>query len=109
MKSGMRDALLPWLGLIVGVTAWGFTHQFGADGTFDDCVHFSPWAILIEAIIAIVATIVAGWVSWGVIRDEKQGQARRVVATISVGTAALFCLAMIYPILAALIIPPCFQ
>jgi hypothetical protein len=41
--------------------------------------------------------------------DGRQGQARRVIATISVGMAALFSLAMLYPIAAALIIPPCFQ
>lgn len=105
----IRDALTPWLGLVVGLTAWGFTHQFGSDGTFDDCKSFAPGPIVVVALVAIAAAALAGLASWRIVSDGKQGQARRVIASISVGTAALFVLAMIYPILAALIIPPCFQ
>jgi hypothetical protein len=109
-RSGeLRDALAPWLGLVVGLAAWAITHQFGADGTFDDCVTFSPGPIVIVALLGIAASIVAGWLSSRILSDGRQGQARRVIATISVGMAALFSLAMLYPIAAALIIPPCFQ
>lgn len=110
MKSReIRDALTPWLGLIVGLSAWAFTHQFGADGMFDDCTTFAPIPIVIVALIGIAAATVAGWASWRIVSDGKQGQARRVIATVSVGMAALFALAMLYPVLAALIIPACFQ
>ena len=108
-RREVREAMTPWLGLVVGLTAWAFTHQFGSDGMFDDCTTFAPGPIIIVAVVAIVVSLVAGWQSWGIVRDGKQGPARRVIATISVGMAALFSLAMFYPILAALIIPPCFQ
>ena len=104
-----RDALAPWLGLVVGLIAWAITHQIGSDGMFDDCTTFSPGPLILVALLGIVASLIAGIISWGVVRDGKQGQARRVIATVSVGMAALFALAMLYPILAALIIPPCFQ
>lgn len=108
-RSELRDAMTPWLGLVVGLTGWAFTHQFGADGMFDDCKSFSPVPIVAVALVCIAASVVAGLTSWRIVNDGRQGQARRVIAAISVGTAALFVLAMTYPILAALIIPPCFQ
>jgi hypothetical protein len=109
-RSGeLRDALAPWWGLVVGLAAWAITHQLGADGTFDDCVTFSPGPVVFIALVAIAASAVAGWLSWRVVSDGRQGPARRVIATVSVGMAALFSLAMLYPVAAALIIPPCFQ
>jgi hypothetical protein len=44
-----------------------------------------------------------------VLRAEEETPARRVVATISVGAAALFVFSMILPVIASLILPPCFQ
>lgn len=102
------EAFAPWAGLVVGTTAWSTAHQFGADATFDDCGAFAPGPILAVAIIAILATALAGLLSWSAFRREGS-QARRVIAVVSVGLAALFCLAIIYPILATLIIPPCFM
>lgn len=99
----------PWAGLVVGVAALAFAHQFGADGMFDDCAAFDPAPILIVGVIAIVATVIAGLLSWRAFKANGTGDAGRVISVLSVGTAALFCLAMIYPILATLIIPPCFM
>ena len=40
---------------------------------------------------------------------SERGLSAEVVAAISMGAAALFVLAMVLPIIAALVIPPCFQ
>ena len=108
-RSGQfADFLLPWTGLAVGVVAAGVVHQFGSAGTFDHCWAISPIPLIIVAVIGIAVTIVAALFSWRVIRDEDETQARKVVAIISVGAAALFVFAMILPIIASIVIPPCF-
>jgi uncharacterized membrane protein YidH (DUF202 family) len=110
MKKGseLADFMMPWTGLGVGVIAAGVVDQFGADGTFDHCRTVSPIPLIVVALIGIAVTIAAAFVSWSVIRDEDETQARRVVATISVGSAALFVFAMSLPVIASLVIPPCF-
>ena len=110
--SGPRtigEAFAPWAGLVVGIIAWATAHQFGADGMFDDCAAFAPGPLLAVAVVAIIATAISGFLSWGAFKRQGPRQALRVVAVVSVGLAALFCLAIIYPILATLIIPPCFM
>jgi hypothetical protein len=104
-----RDLFVPWAGLAVGVAAAGIAHQFGSEGAFDDCATISPIPLILVCLISIAATIFAGVSSWRVVRDDKQGEARRVVAIVSVGSVALFVFAMILPIIASLVLPPCFQ
>jgi len=104
-----RDLFVPWAGLAVGLVAAGIAHQFGSEGTFDDCATISPIPIIIACLIGIAATIFAALSSWRIVCDDKQGEARRVVAIISVGSGALFVFAMILPIIASLVLPPCFQ
>ena len=49
------------------------------------------------------------FVVMAVFRKDSEAPASKVIAFISVGSAAFFILAMILPIIAALVIPPCFQ
>ena len=104
--GGLRGMLMPWAGLVVGLVAAGFVHQFGAEGMFNDCRTVSPGPLLIVSIVGLLATIGAGLASMGPVRSETG--ARRVVAAISVGMAALFAFAIILPMIAALVLPPCF-
>jgi enoyl-[acyl-carrier-protein] reductase (NADH) len=103
------DLAMPWAGLVVGVIAFGVAHQFGSDGTFAHCLSISPGPLLTVSALAIVATIAGAFASWTVFRNEAEAPARKVVAIISIGSAAFFVLAMILPIVAALVIPRCFQ
>ncbi|MES2119203.1 MAG: hypothetical protein V4513_01330 [Pseudomonadota bacterium] len=107
--QAIRDALHPWAGLLVGLTAYSIAQQVGSSGSFDDCQRFAPLPLIIVALLAIVATAAGAWASWRVVGDKRQGQARHMIAIISTGMAALFVVAMVYPVIAALIIPPCFQ
>jgi len=109
-RSGeFREQFVPWAGLVVGIVAAGTTHQFGAEGMFDNCAVISPVPLILVALLGIAATVAAALWSWGVARDGDEGPARRLVAIISVGAAALFVMAMTIPIIASLVIPPCFQ
>jgi hypothetical protein len=107
-RETLTQAFMPWAGLVVGVVAAGFVHQFGSDSTFDKCGAVAPWPVLVVAALGLVACAVAGMASWRSLRG-KDDLPRRVVAIISVGCAALFGLAILLPMIAALVLPPCFQ
>ena len=107
-NASITEALLPWAGLVAGTVAAGFVHQFGSDSTFDKCHAVVPGPVLLVATAGLLICILAGLGSWRSLRREKD-LARRVVAIISVGCAVLFSLAILLPMIAALVLPPCFQ
>ena len=109
MKSSRTifEALAPWAGLVMGLAAAGFVHQFGSDGTFDHCETMAPIPVILVAVLGMVVSLGSGLISW---RSVRSGDAsRRVVGIISVGMALLFAFFIILPVIAALLIPPCFQ
>jgi len=106
--ASLKHAFMPWAGLAVGVVAAGFVHQFGSESTFDECGVVAPGPVLIVAAFGFLVCAVAGLVSWRSLRGEED-LSRRVVAIISVGCAAVFGLAILLPMIAALVLPPCFQ
>lgn len=105
----MRDLFMPWAGLIAGTVGAGLAHQFGAEGSFDNCSRFAPVPLLIVSAICLLIVAVGGLESWHVVRGDSETPARKVVAIISVGSVALFVLAILLPMVAAVVIPPCFQ
>jgi hypothetical protein len=108
-SSEVVDLLMPWSGLLIGLVALSIAHQFGSDGMFDDCLAVSPGPLLIVSLLAIAATVGGAFLSWRVFSNVSEAPARKLVAVISVGTSALFVMAMILPMIAAVMIPPCFQ
>jgi hypothetical protein len=108
-SSEILDLFMPWTGLVVGVLALSIAHQFGSDGMFDDCISTSPGPLLIVSALMIAATLAGSFASWTVYRKGAEAPARKVIAVISIGTSAIFVLAMLLPMIAALVIPPCFQ
>lgn len=105
----LADLTMPWAGLIIGVIALAVAHQFGSDGSFDHCGAISPVPLLIVSVSAIVATLWGASVSLKIFQQDTETPVRKVIAAISMGSSAFFVLAMIFPIVAALVIPPCFQ
>ncbi|HWI75693.1 MAG TPA: hypothetical protein VNS53_01255 [Sphingomicrobium sp.] len=108
-RSELADLFVPWAGLAVGIVAAAIVHQFGSEGVFNHCKPISPIPLIVVALIGIAVTVMAGLASWRVIRGEEETPARKVVAVVSVGSAALFVFSMILPIIASLVLPPCFQ
>jgi hypothetical protein len=102
------EASMPWAGLVAGTLAAGFVHQFGSDSTFDKCHAVVPGPVLLVAGAGILICILAGLASWRSMRGEKD-LSRRIVATISVGCASFFGLAILLPMIATFVLPPCFQ
>lgn len=107
-NSSLVDAAMPWAGLVAGTLAAGFAHQFGSEGTFDKCHAVAPGPVLLVAAAGFLICAFTGLASWRSLRGEED-IARRIVASISVGCAALFALAILLPMIASLVLPPCFQ
>ena len=109
VRSELADLFMPWAGLAAGVLAAGVTHQFGAEGTFDNCAVISPIPLLLVNLAGIALIAVGALASWRILREDSETHARKVIAFISVGAAGLFVLAILLPIIASLVIPPCYQ
>jgi len=109
-RSGeMRDLFMPWAGLVAGTIGAGLAHQFGAEGTFDNCRTYSPVPLLIVSVLCLVLVALGGLGSWRVVSGDSETPARKLVAIISVGSVALYVLAILLPMVASLVIPPCYQ
>jgi hypothetical protein len=108
-KRELREQFVPWAGLVVAVIGIGVAHQFGSEATFHDCEAASPGPLLIVTLAAIAVTSLAALASWRVVSDRNQGAARRLVGIVSVGAAALLVFATLLPMIASLVLPPCFQ
>ena len=105
----MSVLFMPWAGLVAGIIGAGLAHQFGSEGTFNSCKAISPVPILIVSILCLLLIGVGGFESWRVLRADSETPARKVVAIVSLGTVGLFLMATILPMIASLVLPPCFQ
>ena len=108
-RSEARDLLMPWAGLIAGLVGAALAHQFGSEGAFDSCAAVSPVPLLIVAVLGIALAIAGAIASLAVLRGEAETPVRKLVATISLGMVGLFCFAILLPMIASLVLPPCFQ
>lgn len=104
---GLFDSFTPWTGLVVGLASLIVVHQFGSQGTFDDCRAIAPGPALLVAGIGFGVCLAAGVASWRSTRRLELG-ARRLIGIISVGSAMFFAFAILLAIVAGLILPPCF-
>ena len=109
MKPETRALFMPWAGLIAGLIGLAVVHQFGSEGMFDSCAVVSPVPLIIVALLGIGLTVAGGLASLSVLRGDSETPVRKLVATISLGMVGLFCFAMVLPIIASLVLPPCFQ
>lgn len=106
--KALVEAFMPWAGLAVGILAAALVHQFGSDGTFDACATVSPGPLLVVAVAGLLACLVAGLGSWRSTHSSTS-VARRVIGIVSIGCAALFAFAILLPMIASLVLPPCFH
>lgn len=104
-----RDLFMPWAGLVAGIAGLILAHQFGSDGVFNDCSLVSPLPLILAAIIGSALAVAGAIASWRVLRGEAETSARKLIAIISLGCVALFLLAIVLPVIASLVLPPCFQ
>ena len=106
--SRATELLQPWVGLVAGVLAGAVSHQFGSDGMFNDCQRYAPLPIMVVAAVCVAVCLAAAYASALVIRRAEQETTPRIVAAISVGFALLVTLAILLPMVGAIVLPPCF-
>ena len=103
----IRDGFMPWAGLTLGTAGFFLAHQLGSNAVFQDCRIGSPWIVVIGTIIGLALIVVGAIGSWRVYAVPHETIARRVIAAVSLMSAALLALAIILPFVAALVIPRC--
>lgn len=109
MTSRVASMLQPWAGLVAGVLAGALSHQIGADSMFNDCQRFAPLPLLIVSALCIAGSVAGGLASLQVLRRAGDETTPRVVSAISVSFALLVILAILLPMIGAIILPPCFE
>lgn len=110
MKSGrISDLLMPWAGLALGTLGAGLAHQLGSDSTFQDCRVGSPALVIVGTIVGLLLVGIGALASWRVYGGDGEGPARRLIASVSLMACGVFAMAIILPLIAALIIPRCWK
>jgi phosphoglycerol transferase MdoB-like AlkP superfamily enzyme len=100
---------MPWGGLALGTTGFFIAHQLGSSATFQDCRVGSPWVVIFGTIVGLALIVLGAIESWRVYADCDEGAPRRTVAVVSVMASALFALGAVLPLIAALVIPGCWE
>lgn len=99
--------LLPWGGIVGGILGAALAHQIGSDSVFNDCATASPTVVLLAGLLGLALIGLGAFGSWTVYSRKDGGESRSLVATVSLMTAALLAFAILMPMIAALMIPPC--
>jgi hypothetical protein len=103
----IRDRFMPWGGLALGTLGVAVAHQLGGDFTFQDCRVGSPWIVIVGTIAGLALIGAGAFASWRVYGANGEAPARRMIAAVSLMAAVLFAIAITLPVVAALLIPPC--
>ena len=110
MKTkSIRDGFMPWAGLALGTTGFFLAHQIGSDATFQDCRTGSPWIVVLGTVIGIAVIALGAFGSWTVYGNDDEPPARRLVATVGLLACLLYVIGVLLPLIAALIIPGCWE
>jgi hypothetical protein len=104
-----RDRFLPWGVLALGTLGAGLAHQIGAESTFQDCHFSSPGVVIVGALIGLSLIALGAFASWRVWSGDNETPSRKMVATVSLMASAIFTMAVVLPLIAALVIPRCWE
>ena len=103
----IRDGFMPWAGLALGTAGFFLAHQIGSDATFQDCRVGSPLIVLLGTLLGLAAIGVGAIGSWRIYAARGEAPARRLVSVVGLLACALYVVAILLPLIAALIIPRC--
>jgi len=103
-----RERLLPWSGFVLGAVAWAVSQQWGSARTNAACLQAWAWQTFLIGLVALVTVIVGGGLSWRA-RRETEAPPLRFIAGVSLASAVVFALAILFHTLSTLIIPRCFS
>jgi uncharacterized membrane protein len=105
----VRSALTPWAGVFLGAAAWFIHQQAGSGGDYWDCHLTGPfWSIGVGIVCGAIA-VIGGVISWGSRRSagEDRSETRRFSGIVGAASAGIFLMAILFQILASLIVPAC--
>lgn len=100
---------VPWAGLVAGLVGAALVHQIGSEGQFNDCGEVDAAAIWLVGALGLALVAAGALGSWRVFRKKGELESRRLISTVSLGMAALFAMAILLPMIAALMIPRCYM
>ena len=102
-----REALMPWAGIIGAAIGGAIAHQGGADSVFSNCARASPGAVIAVCILGLLIVGAGAFVSWTTRGGSSERSARGLIATVSSFLALFMAFAIVMPMIASLMIPPC--
>ena len=105
----IRDGFMPWAGLALGTGGFFLAHQLGSDATFQDCRVGSPLIVFLGTLAGLVVIGLGALGSWRVYGADSETPARKLVATVGLLACALYLIGVLLPLIAALIIPRCWE
>jgi len=103
------DRFLPWGGLALGTAGFFVAHQLGGDSVFQDCAFSSPLMVAIGTVAALILIALGAAASWRVFSADAEPQARKLVSAISLMACLLYTMGVLLPLIAAMIIPRCWE
>jgi hypothetical protein len=104
-----RDRFMPWGGLALGTVGFFVAHQLGGDSVFQDCSFSSPLVVAIATLLALLLIGAGALISFRVYASDAEPRARKLVAIISLLACMLYTMGVILPLIAAMIIPRCWE
>ena len=110
----LREQLAPWAGLLLGALGWGLHHQIGSNTNYTDCEVGGAATVGITGLLCLILPLAGAWFSWAA-RPKARGagdwdlSVRSLIAEVGAGAAALFALAILFQMLAGLMIPECWK
>ena len=106
--KAVGERFLPWGGLIGGGLGAGLAHQIGSDSVFNDCAGTGTGGVLLAGAAGLVLLALGALASWKVWSRREEEPPRRLIATVSLMASGLLLFAILLPMIASLLIPPCF-
>ena len=105
-----RLQLWPWSGFLLGGLGLILAHQLGADSNHDYCLGSGAPQIIAVCLLGLCLAGGGAFLSWRLWRrgEHHETATRRFIAFVSVMVAAVFAFAIVWPMVAALMIPRCF-
>lgn len=105
----IRDGFMPWSGIALGTVGFFLAHQLGSDSVFQDCRVGSPLVVAIGTLAGLLVVALGAFGSWRVYAGPGESPPRRLVATVGLIACALYVMGIVLPLIAALVIPRCWQ
>ena len=110
----LKEQLAPWAGFLLGGLGWFLHQQVGANTNYNDCAASGPLPVTLLGLLCLLLAGVGGWVSWGARRKVRGAKdwdlpVRSLLGEVGAGSAALFALAILYGMMAGLIVPECWK